>query len=71
MVLYILTGYWVLGIVCLDQLTGAHHTHTYLKVENIICSLLKNLLLDFCKLILKQKIIKNPRKRADTKSTPC
>ena len=32
MVLYILTGYGVLGIVSLDQLTGAHytHTHTYL-----------------------------------------
>ena len=28
--LYILTGYRVLGIVSLDQLTGARHTHTYL-----------------------------------------
>ena len=27
MVLYILTVYWVLGIVYLDQLYGAHHTH--------------------------------------------
>ena len=27
MVLYILTGYRVLGIVCLDQLYGACHTH--------------------------------------------
>ena len=27
MVLYILTSYSVLGIVCLDQLLGAHHTH--------------------------------------------
>ena len=26
MVLYILTGYQVLGIVYLDQLSGAHHT---------------------------------------------
>ena len=25
-----LTGYWVLGIVYLDQLTVAHHAHTYL-----------------------------------------
>ena len=24
---YILTGYWVLGIVYLDQLSGARHTH--------------------------------------------
>ena len=30
MVLYVLTGYRVLRIVYLDQLTGAHHTHTYL-----------------------------------------
>ena len=30
MVLYILTGYRVLGIVYLDQLTDAHHTHTYI-----------------------------------------
>ena len=29
MVLYILTGYRVLGIVYLDQLTGARQTHTY------------------------------------------
>ena len=27
MVLYILTSYWVLGIVYLDQLSGACHTH--------------------------------------------
>ena len=27
MVLYISTGYWVLSIVCLDQLKGACHTH--------------------------------------------
>ena len=27
MVLYILNGYWVLGIVYLDQLKGAGHTH--------------------------------------------
>ena len=27
MVLYISTGYWVLGIECLDQLKGARHTH--------------------------------------------
>ena len=27
MVWYILTGYWVLIIVYLDQLKGAHHTH--------------------------------------------
>ena len=27
MVLYNSTGYRVLGIVCLDQLRGAHHTH--------------------------------------------
>ena len=27
MVLYILTGYQVLGIVYLDQLSGARHTH--------------------------------------------
>ena len=27
MVLYISTGYWVLSIVCLDQLKGARHTH--------------------------------------------
>ena len=27
MVLYILTNYWVLSIVYLDQLTGARHTH--------------------------------------------
>ena len=30
MVLYILTGYHVLGIVYLDHLTGICHTHTYL-----------------------------------------
>ena len=30
MVLYILTGYWMHGIVSLDQLTGARHTHTHL-----------------------------------------
>ena len=30
MVLYTLTGYWVLSIVYLDQLMGASHTHTYL-----------------------------------------
>ena len=30
MVLHILTGYQVLGIVCLNQLIGARHTHTYL-----------------------------------------
>ena len=27
MVLYISTGYLMLGIVYLDQLKGAHHTH--------------------------------------------
>ena len=27
MVLYILTGYRVLGIICLNQLSGARHTH--------------------------------------------
>ena len=27
MVLYISTGYRVLGIVCLDQLKGSRHTH--------------------------------------------
>ena len=27
MVLYISTGYWVLGIVSLNQLKGGHHTH--------------------------------------------
>ena len=32
MVLYILTGYRVLGIVCLDQLLGARH-HTYLIMK--------------------------------------
>ena len=30
MVLYLLTGYRVLGVVYLDQLTGSRHTHTYL-----------------------------------------
>ena len=30
MVFYILTSYRVLGIVYLNQLTGARHTHTYL-----------------------------------------
>ena len=30
MVFYILTGYRVLGIINLDQLIGARHTHTYL-----------------------------------------
>ena len=30
LVLYILAGHQELGIVCLDQLTGAHHTLTYL-----------------------------------------
>ena len=29
MVLYILTSYWVLGIVSLDQLSGARHAHIY------------------------------------------
>ena len=34
--LCILTGYRVLGIVYLDQLTGAHHTHTYfIKRRNL------------------------------------
>ena len=40
MVLYILTGYQVLGIVYLDQLTGARHTHTYLI--RITCRLLQD-----------------------------
>ena len=30
MVLYILTGYRILGIVYLDQLTGVHHTPIYI-----------------------------------------
>ena len=30
MVLYVLTGDRVLGIVYLNQLTGARHTHAYL-----------------------------------------
>ena len=33
-VLYILTGYQVLGIVYLDQLFGAHHTH--ISYHNLI-----------------------------------
>ena len=36
MVLYILTGYWVLGILNLDQLTGACHTCTYRITINVI-----------------------------------
>ena len=31
LVLYILTGYQVLGIVFLDQLSGARHTHNILS----------------------------------------
>ena len=31
LVLYILTGYQMLGIVCLDQLSGARHTHNILS----------------------------------------
>ena len=44
MVLYVLTGYRVLGIVYLNQLTGDRHTHTYLitikhmNCENCSCS---------------------------------
>ena len=34
MVLYILTGYGMLSIVYLDQLTGARHTHTYLTTPS-------------------------------------
>ena len=29
MVLYMLTSYWILGIVYLDQLKGARHTHIF------------------------------------------
>ena len=35
MVLYILIGYWVLGIVYLNQLSGARHTHiSYYDIAN-------------------------------------
>ena len=34
MVLYILTGYWELGILYLDQLTGACHTHTHILSQH-------------------------------------
>ena len=35
--MYILTGYWVLGIVSLDQLSGACHTHICYH-DKFICS---------------------------------
>ena len=35
MMLYIFTGYWVHGIVYLDQLTGAHRTHTHIPIRPI------------------------------------
>ena len=35
MVLHILTGYWVLGIVYLDQLKGARHSHISNHDKNI------------------------------------
>ena len=31
---YILTGYWELGFVYLDQLTGARHTHTHILLQH-------------------------------------
>ena len=37
MVLYILTGYHVLGIVYLDQLSGAHHTHIFYHDNEMMC----------------------------------
>ena len=36
MVLYISTGYRVLGILYLDQLKGAHHTHICLCLPKTI-----------------------------------
>ena len=36
MVLYILTGYHVLGIAYLNQLTGAHHIH--ISYHNILAT---------------------------------
>ena len=39
MVLYILTSYQVLGILYLDQLLGARHTHiSYHNISNILYS---------------------------------
>ena len=32
MVMYISTGYWVLGILYLDQLKGARHTHIFIMI---------------------------------------
>ena len=37
MVLYILTGYQVLSIVYLDQLSGARHTHISYHDNNVTC----------------------------------
>ena len=58
MVLHILTGYRVLGIVCLDQLTGARHTHTYLITIILSRSFIQNNFYPKCmRLILRHFIL--------------
>ena len=64
MVLYILTGYWVLGIVSLDQLKGACHTHISYYDTGLGSRKSRDLPVDGKKLVIKQQIKKKNNLRS-------